>query len=133
VNIFGDSLPITGVDATVVQPERVVIRWRDFQSDAHRLRTPGESLELNCNLPICKDRGEPMTMALWRMDCQQPVGLDLHGNCELCGNPDVRVIDRLNLLRFLKKVLQMNKSPWLLATAILLGVGLTIWVTRQTK
>jgi hypothetical protein len=23
-----------------VQPEPVVIRWRDFQSDAHRLRTP---------------------------------------------------------------------------------------------
>jgi hypothetical protein len=74
-----------------------------------------------------------MTVALWCMDCQQPVSLDLHGNCELCGNPDVRVIDPLNPLRFLKKVLQMNKSPWLLATTVLFGVGLAIWVTRQTR
>jgi hypothetical protein len=74
-----------------------------------------------------------MTVAFRCMDCDQFVSLDLHGNCAFCGNPDVRVIDPLNPLRFLKKVLQMNKSPWLLATAVLFGVGLAIWVTRQKK
>ena len=72
-----------------------------------------------------------MSVALWCMDCQQPVGLDLHGNCELCGNPEVRVIDPLRPLRLLKKVLQMKKAPWLLPTAVLFGVGLTIWAIRQ--
>jgi hypothetical protein len=68
-----------------------------------------------------------MTVALWCVDCQQPVSLDLHGNCELYGNPEVLVIDPFRPLRFLKK------SPWLLATAVLLGVGLTIWVIRQAE
>lgn len=74
-----------------------------------------------------------MTVRFWCKDCQQPVSLDLHGNCAFCGNPELRIVDRFQPLRFVKKVLQMNKSLWLLATAILLGVGLTIWVIRQAE
>jgi hypothetical protein len=80
-----------------------------------------------------KLRHDQMTVAFRCMDCDKFVSLDLHGNCAFCGNPDLRVIDRLQPLRFVKKVLQTSKSPWLLASAILLGVGLTIWVIRQPE
>jgi hypothetical protein len=75
-----------------------------------------------------------MTVALWCTDCKRTVDLDLHGNCELCGNPEVRVIDRWQPLRFVKRVLQTKESRWRLATVVsiaLFGVGLTIWAIRQ--
>jgi hypothetical protein len=77
-----------------------------------------------------------MSASFWCADCEQTVNLDLHGNCGLCGNPEVRVIDGLQPLRFLNKVLQVKESRWRLATAVsiaLLGVGLTIWAIRQTE
>jgi len=61
------------------------------------------------------------------MDCQEIVSLDLHGNCALCGNPDARLVDPFKPLTLFKK------SPWLLATAVLFGVGLTIWAMRQAE
>lgn len=75
-----------------------------------------------------------MTVALWCKDCEEPVHLDLHGNCELCGNPEVGVIDPWQPITFLRNVLKIKKSRWLLATVsfALFGVGLTIWATRQT-
>jgi hypothetical protein len=74
-----------------------------------------------------------MAVALWCADCNEPVNLDRHGNCELCGNPEVAVIDRRQPVAFLRKLIRIKKSPWLLATAVLFGVGLTIWAVRQTE
>jgi hypothetical protein len=68
-----------------------------------------------------------MTLTLRCMDCREIVNLDLHGNCALCGNPDVRVIEPFRPLSFFKK------SPWLLVTAVLFGVGLTMWAIRRAE
>ncbi len=73
-----------------------------------------------------------MTVALWCMDCKQSVNLDLHGNCEHCGNPEVSLVDPLT---FWQKVVQMKESRWLLAAAVsmaLFGVGLTIFRFRHS-
>jgi len=67
-----------------------------------------------------------MTMALWCKDCKQTVNLDLHGNCEHCGNPEVSLVDPLT---FWQKVVQMKESWWLPVAAVsiaLFGVGFAI-------
>jgi hypothetical protein len=65
-----------------------------------------------------------MTVALWCSDCNQRVNLDLHGNCEHCGNPEVSVVDHLQ-----------SKSLWLMAAAVsiaLFGVGLAMFRFRHS-
>jgi hypothetical protein len=73
-----------------------------------------------------------MTVALWCRDCKQPVNLDLHGNCEHCGNPEVSLVDPLT---FWQKVVQMKESRWLPAAAVsiaLFGLGLAILRFRHS-
>jgi hypothetical protein len=83
-----------------------------------------------------KTRDDLMSVALWCMDCKQAVNLDLHGNCEHCGNPEVSVVGPLQPLTFRQKMLRMKESRWALAAAVsiaLFGAGLTIWAIRQTE
>ena len=71
-----------------------------------------------------------MTVAFWCNDCKRHVRLDLHGNCAYCGNPELRVNEKWEPFTFLYKFIRMKKSRWVLATAVLLSVGLTIWAVR---
>jgi len=96
--------------------------------DASIRRNVGTGLlVLKCEKPLGNFETTIMTVAFRCMDCDKFVSLDLHGNCAFCGNPDARVVDPFKPLTFFKK------SPWLLATAVLFGVGLTIWAMRQAE
>ncbi len=73
----------------------------------------------------------PMTVGFWCVDCQRSVRLDLHGNCAYCRNPDLRVIEKWQPFTFLWKLIRMKKSRFILATALVLGIGLTLWTTGR--